>query len=127
LSELIRQGRLVPTPSQELDRILQLPVPPPTFKEQAVIASETKKAEAAAAKTKPATKDGQEKVDYEQFLLLKPHTIKELVKGFNLEHQLSIDLTRARQQTINSIQRGQMSKLEEAASGEEPQSEQSKL
>ena len=48
-------------------------------------------------------------------MLLKPQTIKDLVKTFNLEHQLSIDLTRARQQTIKSIQNGQMDKLEKEA------------
>lgn len=66
----------------------------------------------------PTTDDGDvKKVDYETLMLLKPHTIKALVKSFGLEHQLSVELTRARQQTIKSIQQGQTKKLEDAAAG----------
>ena len=105
LSELISQGRLVPTPSEELDRVMAIEAPVPAPK--------------AAESTLPPTTDVGivKRVDYETLMLLKPHTIKALVKSFGLEHQLSVELTRARQQTIKSIQQGQTKKLEEAAAG----------
>lgn len=104
LSELIKQGRLVPTSSKELDRIIakEAASPPPLKIES------------------PKSLNNKEMtttVDYKQYLLLNAEKVKDLVKTFNLDHQLSIDLTRARQQTIKSIQRGQMGKLEEAAAG----------
>jgi hypothetical protein len=112
LSELIRQGRLIPTPSEELDRILAMnqSSPTPTIEEKP---TEKKQEEGPE----------EERIDYESHLLIKPHTIKALVETFNLEHQASIELTRARQQTIKSIQQGQMSKLE-AAAAEDPASSQ---
>ncbi|UZJ57176.1 hypothetical protein CBS101457_006496 [Exobasidium rhododendri] len=114
LSELIKQGRLQPTPSQDLDRILTMEAPSAS-KEATPSSAEAEVKESPTAEG--GEKEGKEEkeVDYEQYLLLKPHTITELVKSFNLEHQLSIELTRARQQTIKSIQKGVLKKIEEAA------------
>lgn len=99
----------MPTPSQELDRILSVEASSPR--------PHAKPSPPASNKADHQSKDGEEKktIDYEQYMLLKSQTIKDLVKTFNLEHQLSIDLTRARQQTIKSIQNGQMDKLEKEA------------
>lgn len=121
LSELIKQGRIVPTPSEELDRILSIEATPPSSASPSP--PELEKPPPSSDTTKPQSNEGeaiqQEKeIDYEPFMLLKSHTIKDLVKAFNLEHQLSIDLTRARQQTIKSIQQGQMDRLEKEAAGE---------
>lgn len=120
LSELISQGRIVPTPSQELDRILSSSASPPS--------APTKQAEKPPPSIKSSEQQQQSKddgtpkekiIDYEPFMLLKKHTITDLVKTFNLDHQLSIDLARARQQTIKSIQAGKMERLEdEEAAGE---------
>lgn len=111
LSELIKQGRLVPTPSKDLDQIIAsdatTPLPPRPKQTKTPDHKET------ASLTEPDTS----KIDYNQYLLLNTDKIKNLVKTFNLDHQLSIELTRARQQTIKSIERGQMDKLEEAAAG----------
>jgi hypothetical protein len=127
---LIKQRRLVPTPSQELDRILALQAPPAAKKQDRGEEEEvtTAKASDKAEENKPTEKgsDEERKVDYESYLLLKPHTITELVKTFNLEHQLSIELTRARQQTIKAIQKGNMNKLEEAAANIAHESEDEK-
>jgi hypothetical protein len=101
---LIRQGRLVPTPSKELDQILANNQGDPTPNIQENIIEGQQKVETQ-----------EKQIDYESFLLMKPHTIKALEKTFNLDHQMSIDLIRARQQTIKAIQQGQMSKLEDAA------------
>lgn len=144
LAELITQGRLVPTPSEELDRILSIKAPPPSSTATPIEKGSSSAIEAASIEAKPqgaipnsssssssssssdnkTSQDStsavkpEEKIDYERYMLLKPHIIKELVKAFTLEHQLSVELTRARQQTIKSIQKGQMQKLEEAASGQ---------
>ena len=132
----------MPTPSEELDRIMALEAPPqlaergskdeffsstkatatqstaPTkdnASETTTSSSTSSSTDSSAAAATTTTEEP--KIDYESYLLLKPHTIKELIKSFKLEHQLSVELTRARQQTIKSIQSGKMDKLEEAASG----------
>lgn len=96
LADLISQGRLVPTPSVELDKI---------FSTQEQITTEQGKSE--------KTKEGSEV--YEGLMILKPHHIKALAQEFKMERQLTVDLSRARLQTIKSIQEGQLSKLEAAA------------
>lgn len=104
----------MPTPSDELDRIFALPAPPKDIKkgETNAVATNTD------PKPKPAsdsTTEAAQAVDYESLLVLKPFHIEALSKAFNMERQLSVDLHRARQQTIRSIKAGQLDKLEAAA------------
>lgn len=107
LSDLIQQGRLIPTPSEELDQILSKPPSP----------EEKPPPSTAISEDKP--KDGQppqvSKIELDSLLILQPFHIKRLSESFKMDRQLSVDLHRARQQTIKAIKSGQLGKLEDAA------------
>lgn len=51
----------------------------------------------------------------EAAMILQPHHIKRIVEAFKLDEQRSVDLERARSQTFNAIQSGQIEKLQKEA------------
>ncbi|PWN38272.1 uncharacterized protein FA14DRAFT_159916 [Meira miltonrushii] len=107
LSDLIQQGRLIPTPSEDLDQILSKPPSP----------EERPPASTAITEEKP--QDGQQpqvsKIELDSLMILQPFHIKRLSESFKMDRQLSVDLHRARQQTIKAIKSGRLGKLEAAA------------
>lgn len=109
LSELIQQGRLIPTPSEELDQILASKSPVPADKPPP----------SPSEKENPSSEiDEQSKVSKEELdsmMVLQSFQIKKLTEIFHLDRQASVDLHRARQQTVKAIKSGEMAKLEEAA------------
>ena len=110
LSELIQQGRLIPTPSEELDQILSKP---PTQEEKPISSTAT------IQSSSESNKDGQaqqvSKIELDSLMILQPYHIKRLSESFKMDRQLSVDLHRARQQTIKAVKSGQLGKLEAAA------------
>lgn len=109
LSDLIKQGRLIPTPSKELDQLLSKPASP-----EEIPPVSTKTAE-ASHKPKEGQSPEVSKIELDSLMILQPFHIKRLSESFKLDRQLSVDLHRARLQTIKAIKSGQLGKLEAAA------------
>lgn len=133
LRELLQKRMIVPCASPEVDQIFSIPAPATSTSEKEVSRAEAAGAAVSAAAAppakspstqvngqKPETASGEEaadgpKSDYESLMILKPCHIKALADEFKMDRQLSVDLARARQQTIKSIQAGELAKLDAAA------------
>ncbi len=139
--QLIKQGRVVPAHSEELDAIMStsaaeakklLPKPEPTEEEAAEASKQQEQQQPSAAAQAEAEVKAEAEAEAEavaeakaaaedERMILQPHHVDLLLHRFNLDRQAGIDLRRAREQTLSHLHQ---TALEAQSKAQAPQSQE---